>query len=107
MSNDSLELTDDNFETLIQQHPVALVDFYATWCGNCRMTLPLFKRLAAEAQVPLFKLDVEKNPKIKSMLSLEGLPTLGLFRQGEPVDAINATKEDALRQFFRTNSLLA
>lgn len=102
---DLIELNDDNFDSTIEELEVVLVDFYASWCGNCRMAAPMFKRVAEEVGVPLYKIDVEKNPQIKSMLSLEGLPTIGLFRKGEPQAAINTSKEEALREFLRENGI--
>lgn len=98
-----VELSDDNFEDLLAKSEKAMVDFYASWCGNCRMAAPMFKKMATEAHLDLFKIDVEKNPKIKAMLSLPGLPSIGLFQNGEPVDVISTTKEEALRDFLKNN----
>lgn len=100
-----LELNDENFESFLEHEAVALVDFYASWCGTCRMAAPMFKKIADEFKVVLFKIDVEKNPKIKSMLSLEGIPTIGIFKFGEPANAINTTKEAALREFLVENGI--
>jgi thioredoxin 1 len=101
-----VELDDSNFLEKIESVPVCLVDFYASWCGSCRMAAPMFLRIANEANIPIFKVEVEKNPKVKEMLTLEGLPSVGIFKDGEPVDLINTSKEDAFRAFLAKNGLL-
>ena len=61
----------------------------------------MFARVAGEENVKIFKIDVEKNPKIKEMLELPGLPSVGCFKNGEPQDLINVTKEDVFRNFVQ------
>ena len=51
------------------------------------------------------KIDVEKNPKIKEMITLPGLPSVGCFKSGEPQDLVNVTKEEAFREFVKKNIL--
>jgi thioredoxin 1 len=99
-------LTDENFETVISQDKLVLVDFYAAWCGGCRMAAPMFLKLASQVGIEIYKLDVEANPKVKSMLSLPGLPSVALFKGGEPIDLINTTKEDVFADFLKKNGLL-
>jgi thioredoxin 1 len=100
------QLTDDNFETTISSNDVVLVDFYASWCGGCRMAAPMFLRVAGQAGLDIYKLDVEANPKVKAMLSLPGLPSVAIFKAGEPIDLINTTKEDVFSDFLKKNGLL-
>jgi thioredoxin 1 len=101
-----IELNDDNFLSTIESQEVCLVDFYASWCGSCRVSAPMFLRVANEAAVPIYKLEVEKNIKIKEMITLPGLPAIGIFRKGEPIDLINTSKEEALREFLQKNGIL-
>lgn len=97
------ELNDDNFLSTIENEKICLIDFYASWCGSCRMSAPMFFRVAQEFKIPFYKLEVEKNTSVKEMLTLEGLPSVGIFKKGEPVDLINTTKEDAFREFIQKN----
>lgn len=96
-----IELTDENIFETIEKEPKVLIDFFASWCGACRMAAPMFARVAAEFNIPIYKIDVEKNPKIKEMVELPGLPSVGGFKAGEPLDLINVTLEDAFREFVK------
>jgi thioredoxin 1 len=96
-----LELNDDTIFEIIEKEELVLIDFYASWCGSCRMAAPMFERVANEEGVKIFKIDVEKNPKIKGSLELPGLPSVGCFKNGEPLDLINVTKEDVFRDFVK------
>lgn len=95
------ELSDDTIFELIEKDPLVLIDFYATWCGACRMAAPMYERVAAEEGVKIYKIDIEKNPKIKGMVELPGLPSVGCFKNGEPQDLVNVTKEEVFREFVQ------
>jgi thioredoxin 1 len=95
------ELTDDTIFDVIEKEPFVLVDFYASWCGSCRIAAPMFAKVAEEEGVKIFKIDVERNPKIKEMVTLPGLPSVGCFINGEPQDLVNVTKEEAFREFVQ------
>lgn len=74
------------FENLSKDHLV-LVDFWATWCGPCRMMAPILEEAAAEVKDVVFaKVDVDQNPDAAMDLRIQAVPTLMLFRDGEPVD---------------------
>jgi thiol-disulfide isomerase/thioredoxin len=96
-----VELNDDNIFDVIEKEEMVFVDFYASWCGSCRISAPMFARVAEEEGVKIFKIDVEKNPKIKEMVTLPGLPSVGCFKNGEPQDLVNVTKEEAFREFIQ------
>lgn len=73
------------FKDLIQGDQAVLVDFYATWCGPCKMMQPILQELVSMVgnQVKVIKIDVEKNPQIARSLRIQGVPTLILFQKGE------------------------
>jgi thiol-disulfide isomerase/thioredoxin len=96
------ELSDDTIFEIIEKEPMVFIDFYASWCGSCRVAAPMFARVAEEEGVKIFKIDVEKNPKIKELIELPGLPSVGCFKNGEPQDLVNVTKEEAFREFIQS-----
>ncbi len=96
-----IELNDETIFEIIENESIVFIDFYASWCGACRIAAPMFARVAEEEGVKIFKIDVEKNPKIKEMVELPGLPSVGCFKNGEPQDLINVSKEDGFREFVQ------
>ncbi len=95
------ELNDDTIFDVIEKEPLVFIDFYASWCGSCRVAAPMFAKVSEEEGVRIYKIDVEKNPKIKDMITLPGLPSVGCFKSGEPQDLVNVTKEEAFREFIQ------
>jgi len=97
-----LVLTDANFaqEVLESDLPV-LVDFWAPWCGPCRMVGPIVEKLAEEfaGRVIIGKLNVDDNPQISQKYGIMSIPTMKVFKGGQVVDEmIGAYPEDSLRQ---------
>lgn len=85
------EITDQSFEQEILQHQgVALVDFWAPWCGPCRRIGPIIEELAQEydGRAKIVKLNVDDNPKTPMAYGIQGIPTLLLFKNGELVDTM-------------------
>lgn len=93
------ELNDDTIMDIIEKEEIVLIDFFASWCGACRIAAPMFERVAKDFDIPIYKIDVEKNPKIKEMVTLPGLPSVGGFKKGEPQDLVSITKEEGFREF--------
>ena len=75
---------------VLQSAEPVVVDFYADWCGPCRMMTPAIEKLAEEfaGHVTIGKLDVDENPDIAIRYGVMGIPTLGLFRDGKLVDRL-------------------
>ncbi|MCK0131755.1 thioredoxin [Flavobacteriaceae bacterium F08102] len=74
-----------NFNSIIQGTTPVLVDFYADWCGPCKMLAPILKEVKAELKdtVKIIKIDVDKNPNLASQFQVRGVPTLLLFKDGK------------------------
>lgn len=81
-------VTDSTFdkEVLNSDKPV-FVDFWATWCGPCKMLAPVIENVAQklEGQVTVAKMDVDENPQVSSMFGITSIPTMILFDKGKPV----------------------
>ena len=75
----------NNFETHIQGPLPVVVDFFADWCGPCKMMAPILKELKQMAgdQLTILKVDIDKNPAVASTYQIQSVPTLILFRKGE------------------------
>ncbi len=83
-----IQVDDNNFEKIVlkAERPV-LVDFWATWCKPCVMVAPIVDELAAEydGRIEFVKIDIDKNPKIPARYNIRSIPTLLVFKNGEPV----------------------
>ena len=81
----------NNFDELltVSDLPV-LVDFYATWCGPCKMMAPILEQVNQQikGKLRIVKIDTDRYPQLASRYHIEALPTLVLFKNGEPVDKI-------------------
>jgi thioredoxin 2 len=93
--------TDISFRKELETSTLVLVDFWADWCGPCRMTTPVLEDLAREkaGQIKVLKINVDQNPATAGQFNIRSIPTLVLFKNGKPVETlVGAMSKDALLQ---------
>lgn len=85
-----LNLDDSNFAQTINKYPLLLVDFWAPWCGPCRMMSPIIDQVGKEyiGKLVVGKVNVDENPNISAQFGISSIPTLILFERGQAVNNI-------------------
>ncbi|MCB1759043.1 MAG: thioredoxin TrxA [Gammaproteobacteria bacterium] len=107
MSEQIVHLSDDSFETEVLQSSVpVLVDYWAEWCGPCKMIAPVLDEIAQEyeGRIKLAKLNIDDNPNTPPRYGIRGIPTLMIFKDGE-VEAtkVGAVSKSQLTAFIDSN----
>lgn len=95
------ELSQDNLAQLVADNSKVVVQFSATWCGNCRIMKPKFKKLASENEGVIFVIvDAEKFPESRKLARVDNLPTFAKFSNGSLDGQIQTNKFDVLKEFL-------
>jgi thioredoxin reductase (NADPH) len=93
------ELEQDNLAAIVNENDVVFVQYAASWCGNCKIMKPKFKKLASENEnIPFVIVDAEKLPESRKLANVNNLPTFAAFRGGKLINQIQTNKLDALTQ---------
>ena len=91
------ELEQDNLAQIIAENDSVVVQFSASWCGNCRIMKPKFKKLASDNESMSFIMaDAEKFPESRKMATVDNLPTFAIFKNGKFVNQTQTNKVDVL-----------
>jgi thioredoxin 1 len=105
MSNGPVHVTDANFDETVRKHSLALIDFWAAWCGPCRALAPAIEEVSREYAGRVFvgKLDVDENPGKAECFQVYSIPTLLVLKSGQEVERIVGSVpkkhiEDALKK---------
>lgn len=99
-----VQITNENFESLKNGSLPLVVDFWATWCGPCRMIAPIIEKLAGryDGKIVVGKCDVEENDDLAGEFGIRNIPTILFFKNGEVVDKIvGAVSEAKLDEKFQ------
>ncbi|GKW43863.1 thioredoxin TrxA [Pectobacterium parvum] len=107
MSDKIIHLTDDSFGTkVLQAEGAILVDFWAEWCGPCKMIAPILDEIAEEfeGKLAVTKLNIDENPATAPKYGIRGIPTLLLFKNGEvAATKVGALSKGQLKEFLTAN----
>ncbi|MDR2626864.1 MAG: thioredoxin [Dysgonamonadaceae bacterium] len=101
----SLEITNSNFDELVNGNKPLVVDFWAEWCGPCRMVAPVIEEMAAEyeGKVVVGKIDVDNNDDIVARFGVRNIPTILFIKNGKVVDKhVGACTKTVLEEKIKT-----
>ena len=75
------------YDEIVDSHPLVLVDFYADWCGPCKMMAPVFKELKENMgdKIKIVKIDTERNQQLSAKMGIRSIPTMVLYKNGQQV----------------------
>ena len=85
-------IVDDSFDLVIKHNPLILIDFWAEWCGPCKKLSPILDEISNERGLLVGKLNVDENPVKMEEYSVHSIPTMVLFKSGQPVKTIIGAK---------------
>lgn len=96
-------VTDDNFNTKINNGEKIIVKYFAGWCGSCRLFSPKFKRLSNDVRfsdISFVDIDAEKNPEARKAAGVTNLPFFAAFKNGKLVDTVATSKEEGVLELL-------
>lgn len=94
-----IKATDADITDLLNAHEQVVVKYYADWCGSCKLFAPKFKRMARDGQfegVTFIDVNAEENPSARALAGVTNLPFFAIFKNGQLVETLNASKEEAV-----------
>ena len=85
-------VTDDSFNEVISANDLVLIDFWAEWCGPCKKLSPILEEISNDTGLLVGKLNIDENPDKVKEYSVHSIPTMVLFKSGQPVKTITGAK---------------
>ena len=85
-------VTDESFDSVLQNHKLVLIDFWAPWCGPCKRISPILDEISNERGLWIGKLNVDENPIKSAEYSVTSIPYMVLFKSGKPIKTIVGAK---------------
>lgn len=85
-------ITDDSFNEVVSTNDLVLIDFWAEWCGPCKKLSPILDEISSDTSLLVGKLNVDENPAKMQEYSVHSIPTMVLFKSGQPVKTIVGAK---------------
>lgn len=98
-----IQATDSDFNNVLNSNQHVVVKYYADWCGSCRLFAPKFKRLSDDEQyanVAFVDVNAENSPEARKLAGVTNLPFFAIFKGGQLVDTVAASKEEAVRDLI-------
>ena len=93
------EIEQDNLAEVVANNETVVVQFSASWCGNCRIMKPKFKMMASQNEsIPFLVVDAEKFPESRKLANVDNLPTFATFKNGQLVNQTQTNKADVLAE---------
>ncbi|SFU74492.1 Thiol-disulfide isomerase or thioredoxin [Pustulibacterium marinum] len=92
------ELSQDNLSDIVAENDTVIVQYSATWCGNCRIMKPKFKKLSNDVEATFVIADAEKFPESRKLATVDNLPTFATFKGGKFVNQVQTNKFENLKE---------
>ncbi len=103
-----LPVTDKEFKQEIEEYDgLAIVDFWAEWCGPCKAFMPILKEVTEkiEVRVKVMSMDIDENPDTPTRFGVRSIPTLMIFKKGKHIDTkVGSMQRDALEEWIKSNA---
>jgi thioredoxin len=94
-------LDEENFKSEILENSVVMLDFWADWCGSCKILNPILEELSQEMKAKIYKVNVDDNPKLVNKFEVKSIPTMIIFKNGEKVEQVVGYKsKDELKEII-------